>query len=128
MTDAQAFKVGDVVEFHHAGLSTAGDISRQFVRGEVVALADISIGGQLSATHAIVMANNGTLYVKPTNEIERYRKTRAEVLFNAYCAMFNDSGGMLPRWGDIKPRDMRLLEGLAGTVMRELNSISGETK
>lgn len=128
MTDTQAFKVGDIVEFHQEGSSVAGATNRQFVRGEIVALVDIPIGGQPPATHAIVKANSGALYVKSTNEIERYRKTRAEVLFNAYCVMFRDFGGKLPRWGDIEPRDMRLLEGLAGNVMRELNSISGETK
>lgn len=128
MVDAQAFKVGDTVEFHQEGPSVAGATNRQFVRGEVVALVDIPVGGQPPATHAIVKANSGALYVKPTNEIERYRRTRAEVLFNAYCGMFHDLGGQLPRWGDLGPGDMRLLEALAGNVMRELNSISGETK
>lgn len=126
MTDPKPFEVGNIVEFEHKELNGTEIVSKQYVRGEIVAIVDIFIGHQQAIIHAVVKAGNGNLYVKPTNGITHYRQTRAEILFDAYCVMFRDFQGNLPKWGDITPGDKRLLESLADTTKRRLDSISGD--
>lgn len=123
MTDAQVFKVGDIVEFHHEELRAREVAYKCFVRGEIVALVDISTGEQPPLACAIVKSATGGMYVRPVSQIKRYQKTRAEALFNAHRALVYEFGVSLPNWGDITPRQRALLKEIASRLTLEFNAI-----
>jgi len=125
MIDAPVFKVGDTVEFHHEELREGG-VYKRFVRGEIVALVDISTGEQSPLACTIVKTATGGMYVRPVSQIKRYQKTRAEALFDAYCALTYEFGASLPNWGDITPRQMGLLKEIASRLTVEFRAILGD--
>lgn len=122
MTDAQVFKVGDIVEFRNEELRD-GEVAYSFVRGEIVALVDISTGGHPPLACAIVKTATGGMYVRPVSQIEQYRETRAEALFNAHRALTYEFGASLPNWGDITPRQRALLKEIASRLTVEFRAI-----